>query len=612
MIRLLGFGFVILSLFVSVATAHASKRVALIIGNSAYEHASKLTNPKNDADAIAEKLLKLDFDVVKGVDLTHVDFAQKVSAFRKKLVGADVGLFFYAGHGLQVDGENYLVPVDAELEDEASLGFETVPIKNILKLMEWATKTNLVFLDACRDNPLARNLARSMGTRSTALGRGLARLETGLGTMISFATQPGNVALDGSGKNSPFTTALLKHIDTPGLDVAQLMRRVRVDVIKATSSRQVPWSNSSLTGDFYFYGPVTVNVAPSSKNSDSYSDEMAALKNRLKELEGQLKKQSASAPTPDNNEKSTLQKPLGQKPATLRGHTDNVNSVAFSPDGKHVLTGSNDALIHLWDVKTRTIRRTFVGHAGHVKSVAFSPDGKTILTGSEDNTARLWDVRTGRLLKSIAAKSILGLDSVDFAPNGESFLTHSSGGWPKLWDAQTGTLIRQFKTRHGVIASTFSPDGSTLLFGHTDHTASLWDRRSGKKIRSFKGHKRDIYAVDFSPDGKKIATGGSDNVAKIWDVKTSNVLATLKGHKLSVHGVAFSPDGERLVTVSPDSIRLWNARTGQLIAVDEPPEGKGLFMDVAFSPNGINFVTASLLPHAKIWAIENQRLVSSD
>jgi len=230
----------------------AAKRVALVIGNSAYEYATPLKNPKNDAEGIAGALAELGFEVVKGIDLAHVDFAQNVSAFRKKLRGADVGLLFYAGHGLQVNGRNYLMPVDAKLEDETALQFEAVPLHVVLQLMERETKTNLVFLDACRDNPLARNLARSMGTRSAAIGQGLAREETGLGTLVSFATQPGNVALDGEGANSPFATGMLKHIGTPGLDVELVMRRVREDVIKATSGAQVPWSNSSLTGSFMF------------------------------------------------------------------------------------------------------------------------------------------------------------------------------------------------------------------------------------------------------------------------------------------------------------------------------------------------------------------------
>jgi len=189
-----------------------------------------------------------------------------IREFAKTLQSAEAGLFFYAGHGLQVRGKNYLVPVEARLDDEVDLEFEAIELDSVLRIMERSTKTNLIFLDACRDNPLARNLARSMGTRSVAIGRGLARIETGVGTLIAYSTQPGNVALDGAWENSPFTSSLLKYIRKPGIDVAAMLRRVRQSVITATGGQQVPWSHSSLTGDFYFVidgdATVTVEVPP--------------------------------------------------------------------------------------------------------------------------------------------------------------------------------------------------------------------------------------------------------------------------------------------------------------------------------------------------------------
>lgn len=241
-----------LLVLLGIVSPAIAKRVALVIGNSAYEQATPLKNPRNDADALAASLERLDFEVIKGVDLNRTQFEGTVRTFARAIRGADVALFFYAGHGLQVNGSNYLAPVDAKLGNEADLDFETLPLRTILKQMEREVKTNLVFLDACRDNPLARNLARSMGTRSTSVGRGLARVDSGVGTLIAFATEPGNVALDGAGNNSPFTESLLKYIETPNLDIARLMRRVRKEVLDKTLGKQVPWSNSSLTGDFMF------------------------------------------------------------------------------------------------------------------------------------------------------------------------------------------------------------------------------------------------------------------------------------------------------------------------------------------------------------------------
>ncbi|MGE0613005.1 MAG: caspase family protein [Hyphomicrobiales bacterium] len=239
-------------IFWGAVPASAEKRVALVIGNAAYSHAAPLKNPKNDAEALAGVLEGLGFEVVRGTDLTYAAMRRSVRDYAHKLQGAEVALLFYAGHGLQVNGKNYLAPVDAQLRSEVDLEYEAIRVESILTHMEGAAKTNIVLLDACRDNPLARNLARSMGTRSASIGRGLARVETGVGTLIAFATQPGNVAYDGDGANSPFTTGLLKHIETPGMDVQLVMRRVRQEVIEATKGTQVPWDNSSLTSNFYF------------------------------------------------------------------------------------------------------------------------------------------------------------------------------------------------------------------------------------------------------------------------------------------------------------------------------------------------------------------------
>jgi uncharacterized caspase-like protein len=241
----------VVSLFLicSAVPALAEKRVALVIGNSAYEHVPALANPKNDAADMAAKLESLGFEVVRGSDLSLADMRKTAREFTTKLDGADLALFFYAGHGLQVNGNNYMAPVDAKLASYDDLDYEVLPMDLIVGAMERKTKTSLVFLDACRDNPLAANLARSMGTRSSAVGRGLAKLGSGIGTLIAFATQPGNVALDGTGRNSPFTTALLKHLGTPGESITNELVLVRRSVLEATQGKQVPWDNSSLTGE---------------------------------------------------------------------------------------------------------------------------------------------------------------------------------------------------------------------------------------------------------------------------------------------------------------------------------------------------------------------------
>ncbi len=179
------------------------KRVALVIGNGAYAHAPALTNPKHDAEDMAAALRGLGFTVILGIDLDKRAMDKKVLEFEGALSGADAGVFHYSGHGLQVAGVNYLVPIDAELASAAALRIEAVRLDFVQETMEREAKTNILFLDACRNNPLARNLARALGTRSADIGRGLAATEAGLGTLIGFSTQPGNVALDGAGRTSP-------------------------------------------------------------------------------------------------------------------------------------------------------------------------------------------------------------------------------------------------------------------------------------------------------------------------------------------------------------------------------------------------------------------------
>ena len=255
----------------SLAVA-AEKRVALVIGNSAYIETTKLANTRNDATDFGNALKRLGFDVLEGVDLDKRAMERLVRQFGVKVVGADIAFFFYAGHGLQVSGENYLVPIDAKLAAEGDVDFEAIQLRLILRQMERDAKASIVLLDACRDNPLARNLARSMGTRSAQAGQGLTPVQTGSGTLIGFSTQPGNVALDGDGRNSPYTTALLNEIEVGGRDLHATLAAVRGAVMRATNNRQVPWEHTSLIGPVMLKG-ATSAVAVQPQQSPPQSSE---------------------------------------------------------------------------------------------------------------------------------------------------------------------------------------------------------------------------------------------------------------------------------------------------------------------------------------------------
>lgn len=246
------------------ASADAERRLALIIGNGAYQHSQPLANPVNDAQAMANKLESLGFETYLGLDLDKIGMERLLRDFARASRESDINLFFYAGHGMSVDGTNYLVPIDAVFQDETALDFEAIPVDFVTRQMSLSDAVNLVFLDACRDNPLSHTLSRSMGTtRSAAVSSGLAEMkvqESGKGMAIAFATSPGQVALDGDGINSPFTTALLRHLDAENTDIAEVFSRVTGDVYTNTAQAQRPWINVSLTG------PVVLNkvnrVAP--------------------------------------------------------------------------------------------------------------------------------------------------------------------------------------------------------------------------------------------------------------------------------------------------------------------------------------------------------------
>ncbi|MGI9408205.1 MAG: caspase family protein, partial [Hyphomicrobiaceae bacterium] len=257
----------------------AKKRVALVIGNSGYQHTAPLKNPRNDATDVSRALTSLGFEVIRGLDLDKAAMEKVIRRFAVALDNAHVGLFFYAGHGLQVAGQNYLVPIDAKAETSSALDFEMIRLALVQRTMERATKTNILLLDACRNNPMTRNLARALGTRSASIGKGLAQVEAGIGTLISYATQPGNVAYDGEGRNSPYSEALKKRLLIRDDDLTSVLINVRNDVMAATANRQIPWDQHALTARLYLAGqPAKESATVSAEISAPASSSVPANK----------------------------------------------------------------------------------------------------------------------------------------------------------------------------------------------------------------------------------------------------------------------------------------------------------------------------------------------
>ena len=259
-----------LALILPAAPAFAAKRVALVLANSAYQNAPPLTNPVNDGAVIAKTLKDAGFDVVDfRRDLPALETRRALREFADAARGADIALVYYAGHGIEVEGSNYLIPVDAKLERDTDVFDEALSLDRVLVAIDPAKQLRLVILDACRDNPFGKNMKRTVATRG--IGRGLAQVEpTSPNTLIAYSAKAGFTAQDGDGSNSPFTVALSKHLTTPGLDVRRAFGFVRDDVLKTTNNKQEPFVYGSLGGEDVPLVPAKVAaIAPAQPATNS-------------------------------------------------------------------------------------------------------------------------------------------------------------------------------------------------------------------------------------------------------------------------------------------------------------------------------------------------------
>jgi WD40 repeat protein len=296
----------------------------------------------------------------------------------------------------------------------------------------------------------------------------------------------------------------------------------------------------------------------------------------------------------------------GRQIRTFTGHQDTVSSVAFSPDGKSLASGSYDNTVRLWQVATGRHIRDFTGHQSRVSSVIFSPDSKSLASGSYDYTVRLWQVDTGRHIRNFMGHRKT-VSSVVFSPDGKSLASGSYDNTVRLWQVDTGRLIRDFKGHRNTVSSVaFSPDSKSLASGSNDNTVRLWQIDTGRLIRNFTGHQGMVSSVAFSPDGKNLASGSEDNTVRLWQIDTGRLIRGFTGHQSLVSSVAFSADGKSLASSSEDNtVRLWQVDSGQEIRAFA--EHQNPVRSVAFSPDGKTLVGASDDNTVRLWQVDSGR-----
>ncbi len=631
------------ALILPATGASADQRMALVMGNSAYQRAPKLSNAANDAGLLAETFKKAGFTVVEARnDLSAQEMRRALRDFGARARGADIAVIYYAGHGIEIDGNNYLVPVDAQLENDTDVYDETIGLDRVLVAIEPAKRLRLVILDACRDNP--------------------------------------------------FATALAHHLATPGLDLRKAFGYVRDEVLQATTNRQEPFIYGSLGGDDVVLAPAPAQApAPqpgaAAESSAARDYEFAE---RVGTVEAwdlyiaahpsgfytdlakvQRNKLAAAAPRPAQNQPPApapapppapklaaapasvaplplMTEPAGEPkslaataaasctarsarrgndavggpfiPVSIRPNVEgaSVRAIAVSPAGREIATAGDDGVIRLWDAASFRMTRALKGHAGAIYALDYWTDGTLLASAGWDGKVKLWDLRGSD--RSLTLDAGARQYAVAFAPEPSLKYLASAGedGVVRIWNLQSRELAKSRldhpsadPARAAVRSLSYAPSGSGEFVSAGFDGKIRFYRTSGA-IEAKDAYGRKALRVAYAPDGARVVAAGSDaefGAPKLFDVR-SGAARPLVGHRDYVVAANWSPDSRRIVTGGggrDKSVNLWDADSGRLLASfaghQEDVEA------VAFFPGGTRLISASEDRTIKVWDIAERRLL---
>jgi uncharacterized caspase-like protein len=535
--------------------AQPEQRLALVIGNSAYK-AGPLTNPVNDARAMAVKLQQLGFTVIKKEDASLEEMMSSVRDFGSQLANGGVGLFYYAGHGVQSRGANYLIPVDSDIRSEDELATRAYNANEVLEKMDTAkNRINMVILDACRDNPFARSFRSG--------SRGLAGMDQApSGTLVAYATSPGATASDGVGANGLYTEQLLQEMSVQGAKLEEVFKRVRVSVKERSEGKQLPWEMSSVTGDFYF------NPTP--------------------EQEAQMAQAMAAARTPGAAVASVTAGPRQRQlmpvlvsrkviehyqlnaATPMRGQP---RVAAFSPSGEFFTLVHADRAMQAW----RTSSGLALADPAPLDQPNLTPAREHLAGLNPDGTVALHQMDSVDKRETLA-KLPKGAKAVALSPNGKRVLWYHPDKGLYLYDRDTQAEVAELDSIDGELRHAFSPDGTRLVtWGSLDSNMKLWDAQSGKKIERLSDHWEPVTMLRFTRDGKHFVSTGKQDRVVVWRASDGEALRRFEmgEDKPTAHEAEVLNQGRHVLTYAalngklpgaPLKLSVWDVKSGQRLA----------------------------------------------